>query len=318
MKASARVLRLLSLLQARREWPGEELGERLEVDIRTIRRDVERLRELGYAIEASSGPGGGYRLGAGTRTPPLLLDDDEAVAVAVALGAAAGTVANLQAVALRVLAKLDQLLPSRLRRRLGALPEVTVSLISTPAAVDLGVLTAIAAACRDEVELRFEYGDRQGTATTRQVQPLRLVHTGRVWYLVAWDVDRASFRTFRVDRVTPKLTRGARFSPPELPEDVATYVSRSIAVAPYRHHARLRLHASPEEIAERVPPWVGVLESSDERSSVLTIGADSAEALAALIVHTGVEFTLIEPAELALPLQAVAARLQRGATMQRS
>ncbi|MCY0989899.1 YafY family protein [Nannocystis sp. ILAH1] len=317
MKASTRVLRLLSLLQARREWPGDELAERLEVDVRTIRRDVDRLRELGYAIEASSGPGGGYRLGPGTRTPPLLLDDDEALAVAVALGAA-GTVANLQAVALRVLAKLDQLLPSRLRRRLGALAGVTLSLLDRGTAVDLGVLTTIAAACRDEVELRFEYGDRQGQSTTRQVQPLRLVHTGRVWYLVAWDQGRESFRTFRVDRVAPKLARGARFSPRELPEDVATYVSRSIAVAPYRQQARVRLHASPEAIAERVPPWIGLRESSDASGSVFVIGADSAEALAALIVHAGVEFTLIEPAELAAPLQAIAARLQRGATVPRS
>nr|WP_276600430.1 YafY family protein [Nannocystis sp. ILAH1] len=317
VKASTRVLRLLSLLQARREWPGDELAERLEVDVRTIRRDVDRLRELGYAIEASSGPGGGYRLGPGTRTPPLLLDDDEALAVAVALGAA-GTVANLQAVALRVLAKLDQLLPSRLRRRLGALAGVTLSLLDRGTAVDLGVLTTIAAACRDEVELRFEYGDRQGQSTTRQVQPLRLVHTGRVWYLVAWDQGRESFRTFRVDRVAPKLARGARFSPRELPEDVATYVSRSIAVAPYRQQARVRLHASPEAIAERVPPWIGLRESSDASGSVFVIGADSAEALAALIVHAGVEFTLIEPAELAAPLQAIAARLQRGATVPRS
>nr|WP_211302536.1 WYL domain-containing protein [Nannocystis exedens] len=317
MKASTRVLRLLSLLQARREWPGDELAERLEVDIRTIRRDVDRLRELGYAIEASSGPGGGYRLGAGARTPPLLLDDDEALAVAVALGAA-GTVANLQSVALRVLAKLDQLLPSRLRRRLGALAGVTVSLLDSRTAADLGVLTAIAGACRDEVELRFEYGDRQGKSTTRRVQPLRLVHTGRVWYLVAWDLDRESFRTFRVDRVAPKLTRGARFSPRELPEDVATYVSRSIAVAPYRHQARVLLHGSPEELAERVPSWIGLLESSDASGSVFVLGADSADALAALIVLAGVEFTLIEPAELVMPLQAIAARLQRGATVQRS
>ncbi|PCC74370.1 Predicted DNA-binding transcriptional regulator YafY, contains an HTH and WYL domains [Nannocystis exedens] len=317
VKASTRVLRLLSLLQARREWPGDELAERLEVDIRTIRRDVDRLRELGYAIEASSGPGGGYRLGAGARTPPLLLDDDEALAVAVALGAA-GTVANLQSVALRVLAKLDQLLPSRLRRRLGALAGVTVSLLDSRTAADLGVLTAIAGACRDEVELRFEYGDRQGKSTTRRVQPLRLVHTGRVWYLVAWDLDRESFRTFRVDRVAPKLTRGARFSPRELPEDVATYVSRSIAVAPYRHQARVLLHGSPEELAERVPSWIGLLESSDASGSVFVLGADSADALAALIVLAGVEFTLIEPAELVMPLQAIAARLQRGATVQRS
>jgi predicted DNA-binding transcriptional regulator YafY len=318
MKASARVLRLLSLLQARREWSGEELSERLEVDVRTVRRDVDRLRELGYAIEASSGPGGGYRLGAGSKTPPLLLDDDEAVAVAVALGAAAGTVANLQSIALRVLAKLDQLLPTRLRRRLGALPAVTLSLGSAQAPVELAVLTAIASACHDEVELRFDYGDREGKLTTRVVQPLRLVHTGRVWYLVAWDTAREALRTFRVDRMTRRPTRGARFSPPPLPEDLATYVSRSIAVAPYRLRARVRLHGSPEVIAQRVPPWVGVVESSDPRGAVLTIGADSPEGLISLIASAGVEFSLIEPEELAGPLRLVAERLRRGVRPRRA
>lgn len=311
MKASTRVLRLLSLLQARREWSGDELGERLEVDVRTVRRDVERLRELGYTIEASSGPGGGYRLGAGSATPPLLLEDDEAVAVAVALGAAAGTIANLQEVALRVLGKLDQLLPPRLRRRLSALPGVTVTLRRAQGAVDLEVLTRIAAACRDQVELRFEYGDRRGDTSARRVEPLRLAHTGRVWYLVAWDLERESFRTFRVDRVRSGLVRGPRFTPRALPEDVATYVSRSIGVAPYRHHARLRLHGSMQEVARRVPPWVGVLEPSAE-GPVLSVGADCPEALASMILQAGVDFTLLEPRELAAPLRELAARLERG------
>jgi predicted DNA-binding transcriptional regulator YafY len=192
---------MLSLLQVRREWSGDELGTRLDVDVRTIRRDVDRLRQLGYVIDASAGPGGGYRLSAGTATPPLLLDDDEAVAVAVALGAAAGSVASTDEVALRVLAKLDQLLPRRVRRRLSALPAVTVSLVSPRSAVSLNVLSAVAAACRDNLQLRFAYRDSRGAATARVVEPMRLVHTGRRWYLAAWDVDRGDWRTFRVDRV---------------------------------------------------------------------------------------------------------------------
>ena len=162
---------------ARESGPGEELSQRLEVDVRTIRRDVDRLRDLGYMIEASAGPGGGYRLGAGTVTPPLLLDDDEAVAVAVALGAAAAA-PSTDDVALRVLAKLDQLLPRRLRRRLAALPAVTVSIANPRSAISLSVLAAIAAACRDQVQLRFSYRDNRGVVTARTVEPMRLVHTG--------------------------------------------------------------------------------------------------------------------------------------------
>src|SRR5262245_33777457 len=188
------------MLQVRREWSGEDLSDRLAVDVRTIRRDVDRLRELGYVIDASAGRGGGYRLSAGTATPPLLLDDDEAVAVAVALGAAAGSTENTDEVALRVLAKLDQLLPRRLRRRLSALPAF-VSLASPRSAVSLSVLAAIAAACRDQIEIRFSYRDNRGVVTGRTVEPMRLVHTGRRWYLAAWDIERADWRTFRVDRV---------------------------------------------------------------------------------------------------------------------
>jgi predicted DNA-binding transcriptional regulator YafY len=314
LKTSARALRMLSLLQVRREWSGDELGTRLDVDVRTIRRDVDRLRQLGYVIDASAGPGGGYRLSAGTATPPLLLDDDEAVAVAVALGAAAGSVASTDEVALRVLAKLDQLLPRRVRRRLSALPAVTVSLVSPRSAVSLNVLSAVAAACRDNLQLRFAYRDSRGAATARVVEPMRLVHTGRRWYLAAWDVDRGDWRTFRVDRVEaqPRLTQGARFVPRQPPEDFATLVSRSIAASPYRYRARLRVRGSVAEIRERVPPWFGVLEPIDDGHCVLTVGGDTVETIAALIVQAGVEFTLLEPAELAQPIRDIAARLLRG------
>lgn len=311
---STRVLRLLSLLQARREWSGADLAERLEVDVRTVRRDVDRLRALGYLIDASTGPGGGYRLGAGSVTPPLLLDDDEALAVAVALSAAAGSVANLQDIAVRVLAKLDQLLPPRLRRRLGALQAVTVSLAAGQAAVDPRTLTTLAAACRDHDRLHFEYRDQRDRLTAREVEPMRLMHTGRVWYLAAWDVARADWRTFRVDRIDAAagLRVGSRFVPREPPEDFATHVSRSIAASPYRHQVRFSVAASARDLVDRIPPWVGVLEPAGEGRSILTIGGDTHEAVTALLVHAGVDFELLDPPEAAAPIAAVAERLLRG------
>ena len=314
LKTSARALRLLSMLQVRREWSGEELGERLDVDVRTIRRDVDRLRELGYTIDASAGRGGGYRLGPGAATPPLLLDDDEAVAVAVALGAAAGTTSGSDDVALRVLAKLDQLLPRRLRRRLTALPEVTVSLANPQSATSLSVLAAIAAACRDQVIVSFSYCDNRGQVTKRTVEPMRLVHTGRRWYLAAWDVERADWRTFRVDRVQPqpRLAQGARFEPRQPPEDFATLVSRSIAASPYRYQVRLRVKGTMAEIRRRVPPSVGVLEPLEDGYCALTTGGESCDSIAAMIVWAGVEFTLLEPRELEEPMRAIATRLLDG------
>ena len=314
LRTSARALRLLSMLQVRREWSGQELGDRLDVDVRTVRRDVDRLRELGYVIDASAGRGGGYRLSAGTATPPLLLDDDEAVAVAVALGAAAGNASTTDDVALRVLAKLDQLLPKRLRRRLSALPAVTVSLVSPQSAVSLSLLAAIAAACRDQVVLRFSYRDMRGVATSRTVEPMRLVHTGRRWYLAAWDCGRGDWRTFRIDRVQaqPRVTTAERFVPRQPPEDFATMVSRSISASRYRYQVRFRVRGSAAELRARMPPWFGVFEPLDEEFCALTIGGDSCEMIAAMIVHSGLEFWLIEPADLAQPLRDIAARLVRG------
>jgi predicted DNA-binding transcriptional regulator YafY len=176
------------------------------------------------------------------------------------------------------------------------------------------VLAAIAAACRDTVQLRFGYRDNRGTVSRRLVEPMRLVHTGRRWYLAAWDVERADWRTFRVDRIEPqpRPTRAARFVPRQPPEDFATYVARSIAASPYRFQARLRVAGSPAEVRARLPPWVGVVEPLDDRHSVLTVGGDTCETIAALIVHTGIEFTLLEPQELAQPLRDVAEQLLRG------
>jgi predicted DNA-binding transcriptional regulator YafY len=310
----ARLLRLLSLLQVQREWPGGDLAARLNVTPRTVRRDIERLRELGYSIDASSGPGGGYRLGAGTATPPLLLDDNEAIAVAMALGAAASSLANTEDVALRVLAKLDQLLPKRLRRRMSALPAVTLTIADPRAAVDVHALATIAGACRDRVEARFRYQDGRGAATMRRVEPMRLVHTGYRWYLAAWDLNRDDWRTFRVDRIdrAAGIALGERFVPRDPPEDFATLVARSIRRPPGRCEARVLVAGTAADVRARVPPWMGHVEPHDETHAVLTIGDDSYEAIAGQLAYAGVEFTLLDPPEMAVALRTVGDRLRQG------
>src|ERR1700677_2067928 len=261
LETSARLLRLLSLFQAQRYWSGVELSERLEVTPRTLRRDVDRLRSLGYPVNSTSGAAGGYQLGAGATLPPLLLDDDEAVAVAVGLrNAASGTVAGIEEASLRALSKLEQVLPSRLRTRVTALHAFILPLANTGPTVDAKTLSVIAGACRDCEKLRFGYRSRDGAATTREVEPHRLVHTGRRWYLCAWDLGRNNWRTFRIDRIAPKLSTGSRFAPRQPPEgDFAAYVSRSVSYAPHAHQARIVLQASVEMAADRVPPMAGTL-----------------------------------------------------------
>ena len=216
--------------------------------------------------------------------------------------------------ALRVLAKLDQLLPRRLRRRLAALPAVTVSIANPRSAISLSVLAAMAAACRDEVELRFWYRDNRGVVTARTVEPMRLVHTGYRWYLAAWDLVRSDWRTFRVDRVQPqpRLGVGPRFVARQPPEDFATMVARSISTFPHRYQVRVRVNGIVADIRSRIPQWLGVLEPLDDDHCILTTGGDSLEMAAALVVHAGVDFTLLEPQELAQPIRDVAARLLRG------
>lgn len=313
--AATRVLRLLSLLQARREWSGAELGERLEVDVRTVRRDANRLRQLGYVIESTAGPGGGYRLAAGSHTPPLLLDDEEVLTVALALGAAASVLGRLTQPALGVLVKLDQLLPARLRRKWKATSNVAVSLQGPGSGLDTRLLAALAAACRDERRVTFKYGDRNRQESLRDVEPMRLVHTGRVWYLAAWDIGRNDWRTFRLDRIEPSfgVRSGAGFVPRKPAEDFTTMVSRAITASPYVHEARLRLRMSVADARKHVPAWVGLLEASGEERSVLTLGANSLEAMVALIVNAGVSFEVIDPPELATTLREVALRLLAGA-----
>ncbi|MEV7011512.1 YafY family protein [Streptosporangium sp. NPDC051022] len=309
---AGRVLRLLSLLQAHREWPGPELAGRLGVSPRTLRRDIDRLRELGYPVHATTGPAGGYRLEAGTAMPPLLLDDDEAVAIAVGLRtAAAGTVAGIEETSVRALAKLEQVLPSRLRSRVNALQTQTVPLNGTLTrswpTVEPDTLALLAQACRDGERLRFGYRRRDGTPSARVAEPYRLVSTGRRWYLVAWDTGRCDWRTFRVDRLAEPLATGVRFPPREPPDG---YVERSIVAPISRHRAVVTLHAPMAVVADRV--WAaahGTLEATGEHSCVLRTGGDSLEWLALTLGLLDVGFTVHEPPELIGYIRRLTGRL---------
>ena len=317
-ETSARLLRLLSLLQTRRDWTGTELAQRLEVTTRTVRRDVERLRALGYPVHGSVGLAGGYRLGAGAALPPLLLDDEEAVAVAVGLRTAAGgTVAGIAEASVRALTKLEQVLPPRLRQQVGALESMTVPLTATGPTVEPETLTTIAAACRDNLRLRFDYPDRRGGESTRTTEPHRLVPTGRRWYLVAFDVDRNGWRTYRVDRMRPVPPTGPRFVPRDPPADVAAYVSQSVASAPYRYQARILLHAPAEALADQTSPTAGRLEALDGGRCILHTGSNSLETMALYIGLKGVDFEVLEPPELVDYVRALGTRLTRAARRSR-
>jgi predicted DNA-binding transcriptional regulator YafY len=315
LETSARLLRLLSLFQAQRYWSGALLAERLEVTPRTLRRDVDRLRSLGYPVNSTSGTAGGYQLGAGATLPPLLLDDDEAVAVAVGLRtAASGTVAGIEEASVRALAKLQQVLPERLRRRVTALDSFILPLAHPGPRVQAETLSLIAGACRDLQKLRFAYQSRDGAATTREVEPHRLVHTGRRWYLAAFDVDRNNWRTFRVDRIQPPLTNGLRFLARQPPDgDFAAYVSRSVSYSAFPHKVHVILHVSAEQAAERVPPAAGTLEALDDHRCVLHTREGSLDALSMHLALLGFEFEVREPPELAERIRELAARLARAA-----
>ncbi|MEO3783398.1 transcriptional regulator [Actinocorallia sp. B10E7] len=310
LETSARLLRLLSLLQTHREWSGVELAERLGVTARTVRRDVGRLRELGYPVHATAGAPG-YRLGAGTDLPPLLLDDDEAVAVAVGLRTAAGgSVSGIEETSVRALAKLERVLPSRLRHRVHALQSMTVPLGHAGSTVDPASLTAIAAACRDHETLRFDYRTHDAREGVRTAEPHRLVHSGWHWYLLGWDTDRAGWRTYRVDRLALRTPNGPRFVPRDPPDpDLAAYMSRSISSAPYRYRAHFTMHAPAESVAERMPPTVATIEPIDERSCTLSTGANDLDELALWVALTGIGFEVHDPPELIARIRALAARL---------
>jgi predicted DNA-binding transcriptional regulator YafY len=312
MDTSERLLKLLSLLQARPDWTGPELAERLEVSGRTVRKDVERLRRLGYPVHASPGVGGGYRLGAGAALPPLLLDDEEAVAVAVGLRTAAGgAVAGIEETSLRALVKLEQVLPSRLRHRVNALHSAMAAVQSGGPTVDAEVLTAIAAAIRDRLRLRFDYRLHDGSAGVRDVEPHRMVSWGRRWYLVAFDADRRDWRTFRVDRLRPRTPTGPRFTPRRVPGgDVTAYVEKTVGQATWRYRARVLLHTPASSLAGRLPPAVE-LEPADDRTCIATAGADDPTTLALYLGLLDVDFDILDAPELAEALAELAARYTR-------
>ena len=289
-----RVLRLLALLQRRPSWTAGELADELGVTDRSVRRDVERLRSLGYPVHATAGVGGGYQLGAGTRLPPLLFDDEEAIATAVSLRlASGGTVAGAGEAALRALAKLDQVMPPRLRAEVRAVHGATDTLVGPGVQVDAEVLVTLARACRDSVRVRFTYRGEQ----ERTVEPVRMVATGSRWYLMAWDVDRDDWRTFRLDRMDDVVATTWRFQPREHP-DPAAYVQRSVTAAPYPYVAKVRLHASADQVRARVPPQVGRVEDDRDGWCVLVTGGVDMDWMAVHVARLGFEAEILEPPEL--------------------
>ncbi len=313
----ARLLQLLSLLQTPREWPGGELADRLGVSRRTVRRDVDRLRELGYPVQASMGADGGYRLVAGKAMPPLVLDDEEAVAIAVGLRAGAGhAVEGVDEASVRALAKLEQVLPSRLRHRVSTLQAATTPLTSGDGAtVTPETLTVIASAVAGDERLRFAYRAGDGADSRRHCEPYRLVSTGRRWYLVAYDLDRADWRTFRVDRVQEPFATGARFAPRELPTgNAAEFLKQSMQRRQETYTFEVTFAAPREVIAARLPAWLGSPEPVDEHSCrVRGSTGDAVEWFAVRLAVLGYEFTVHEPPELVEHVRELGARLTRAA-----
>jgi predicted DNA-binding transcriptional regulator YafY len=313
LETSARLLRLLSLLQGRRDWTGAELATRLGVTTRTIRNDVDRLRGLGYPVDARPGVAGGYRLGAGGALPPLLLDDEEAVAVAIGLRtAASGSVAGIEETSVRALAKLQQVLPSRLRRRVSAFQAYALPMPSRGPQVDLDVLTVIAAACRDHERLRFDYRAHSGAPSRRTVEPYRLVNDRRRWYLVAWDADRDAWRTFRADRIEPHTPAGPRFTPRSLPSDreIAAQVARGTGEATWRYRAQVIVHAPAEYVQGRLPIPAEV-ESQGDNQCAFEPGSDDPEMLALYLGMLDADFEILDAPQLVAALRKLTGRYQR-------
>ncbi|MFJ7246882.1 helix-turn-helix transcriptional regulator [Kitasatospora sp. NPDC098652] len=314
---STRTLRLLSLLQTHRYWPGEELADRLGVSVRTLRRDIDRLRELGYPVEAQRGVDGGYQLAAGAALPPLVIDDEEAVALAVGLQAAADSpVEGVAEASVRVLAKVVHVMPGRLRRRVEALRAVTVPVDwgTAPASrVDPDALTAVALACRDDERLRFSYTTASARRTERHVEPHRLVCLDRRWYLVAYDLDRGDWRTFRLDRLTAAEATGARFAPRTLPAaDAAEFVRAGLSAMPRPNRVEALVEAPAEHVRALVGRW-GDVEAVDATRCRLRMTADSLDWPAMALGSLGAEFRIVHPPELRALIAEWSTRFGRAA-----
>jgi predicted DNA-binding transcriptional regulator YafY len=313
LETSARLLELLSLLQLKRDWTSTELAERLAVSTRTVRNDVGKLRSLGYPVEARPGATGGYRLAAGSAMPPLLLDDDEAVAVAVGLAAAATWRTGVEETSLTALAKLEQVLPSRLRRRVDAVREATSVVPGPGPSLDLTALSTVASAVRGHERLRFGYTKPGGSEEKRHAEPHRLVRWGPLWYLLAWDLDRDDWRVFRVDRMARYLPTGARFGPREMPEDdVVAYVVRRVVAAGWTYHARVLVHAPAAEVAARLPVQVEI-EVVDESTCRVVVGPGHPDRIALWMAQLGVDVEVVEGDELKVAFDHLATRFRRAA-----
>ncbi len=318
---TARALKLLSLLQTHQFWPGGELAGRLEVSARTLRRDVDRLRALGYPVDATPGVAGGYRLAAGAHMPPLLVDDEEAVAIAVGLRAAAGaSIEGIEETSLRALAKLELLLPDQLRRRVNAVhANVTPLRWSGPGpTVDSEALAITAQACRDREELRFDYQRRDGEESRRLTEPHQLVSAGRRWYLVAWDVRRQAWRSFRMDRVRQPALAGVRFAERVLPAvDAAAFVAESFASMPVAYEATLAVQAPAAAVADATR-WVDAqVEVVSDGACRVRLRAESVAAmvLAVAVVAIAFEIRFSGPDEILAGVAELAGRLGAGGSV---
>ncbi|MBL1076889.1 YafY family transcriptional regulator [Nocardia sp. 2] len=309
IKTSARLLRLLSLLQTRPTWSGPELVDELGVSPRTVRGDIDKLRELGYPVYATPGAGGGYRLGPGAKLPPLLLDEDEAAAVVLGLGGAApGSVSGFEAASTRAQAKIDQVLPARVRRRIDSLQAATVIPNHSGAEADPDVLATIAAAVRDQHRLRFDYRAHEAAEQCRTTEPHRLVYAGRRWYLVAWDLVRSDWRTFRVDRMRPRIPTGPRFTPREPPaDDLIGFVATGRRIARFRYRAKVRVQLPAADLVGWLPDGIAV-EPVDEHTCIVHAGGDTAHILAAHITFIDADFEVDGPPEVLAALRAIGNR----------
>jgi predicted DNA-binding transcriptional regulator YafY len=308
-----RILALLALLESRRYWPGTELAERLEVSPRPLRRDVERLRELGYPVEAARGVGGGYQLGTGSALPPLVLDDDEAVALVIGLHTATDSpVAGVAESSVRALAKTLGLMPPRLRHRADALRAATVPGTWRTGGQDIApeTLDVLAHACRDAVRVSFAYTARDGTATERYVEPYRLVVLSRRWYLLAFDVDRDDWRNFRVDRVRDAQATVGRFDPRPLPEDPVTFVRASIERMPRHHEVVIDVDAPADAVDRVIGRW-STVERQDDAHCRVRMTADDLEWPVLALAQLDADFSVVEPAELRDRIAAIAGRFAR-------
>jgi predicted DNA-binding transcriptional regulator YafY len=314
---SERTLRLLSLLQTHRYWPGAELAGRLRVSERTLRRDVDRLRELGYPVQAQRGVTGGYQLAAGAALPPLVVDDEEAVALALGLQAAAESgVEGIAESSVRALAKVVQVMPARLRRRVEALRAMTVpaSWGGARASVDPAVLTGVAVACRDTERLRFGYTAANGQQTSRHVEPLRLVSLGRRWYLVGYDLDRHDWRSYRIDRLTAPEATGARFRPRELPAaDAAAFVRAGIGTVQAVYDVEVLIHAPAGAVRERIGRW-STVENTGPGRCRMRMTADSLDWPVMALGAVGADFEVVSPPELADRVRDWGRRFSRAAS----